>query len=343
MKAVVFKGVGEFEIAEKPIPEIKNADDVKLKIIAASICGSDVHMLANPPGMIATPGIILGHECISEVVDVGEGVRNVKIGDRVIMDNNLPCGVCKMCHLGHPNMCTNMNAMGSQCDGVFAEYAIAPERALFKISKDIPLKKAIIAEPLNCVMGAVKKVNLMPGDKCVVLGGGPIGLCFAAALKARGAGKVIVSEVSKMRSVIAGKIGADIVINPLEASLKDEVMRLTDGLGADLIVDSVGSLMAEAVELARPCANILLFGMNQNAVSSLHQIDITSKDLIIRGCYIGPFTLPITSNMLSDEVVDLSRLVTHEYLLEDFAQALDDMRTTRAVKTILYPHGYIEN
>ena len=342
MKAVIFKGVGKYEIEDRPIPEVRKADDVKLKILAASICGSDVHILADPPGIDATPNIILGHECIAEIEDVGEEVMDLKVGDRVIMDNNLTCGVCKMCRLGHPNMCIRMNSMGSMSDGIFTEYAVVPEKALIKISKDIPMKQAILAEPMNCTMGGMKKLNVLPGATAVVLGGGPIGLCFTAEFKARGAGRVIVSEMTELRTKVAYEVGADLVVNPAKESQKDKIMELTDGLGADIVVDCVGMLMQDAVDCVRPCGQVLLFGMNKNAVTPFHQIDITYKDLTVYGSYIGSYALTHVANILNTNAVDLSKLVTHEYALEDFGEALQAMRTQQAVKTVLYPHGKVE-
>ena len=101
MEAIVFNEIGKFEYTQRPEPVICNADDVKIKVLAASICGSDVHILADPPGIAANTGIILGHECVGEVVDMGEEVTGFSVGDHVILDNNLTCGICPFCRSGH--------------------------------------------------------------------------------------------------------------------------------------------------------------------------------------------------------------------------------------------------
>ena len=238
-------------------------------------------------------------------------------------------------------MCLNMNSMGSMSDGIFAEYAVVPEKALVKIKKHVPIKKAIIAEPLNCTLGGIKKLQVSPGSACVVLGGGPLGLCYAAMLKKVGAGKVIVSEMSELRSNKAYELGADVVVNPMKHSLKETVMENTDGIGADIVVDCVGSLLADCIEIVRPGGQILLFGMNRNATSSIHQIDITTKSLTVYGSYIGDYTLQTVADILDNNVIDLSALVTHEYKLEEFEDAIEKMRTQEAVKVIIYPNGKI--
>ena len=135
---------------------------------------------------------------MGEVVEVGDEVRALRAGDHVILDNNLPCGVCPNCQTGNSNLCVNMQSMGVHIDGVFAQYVVAPEIQMVKIPKEISLDQSIFAEPLNCVMGAVKKLKIMPGDTVLVLGGGPIGLYFTTLLHTCGAGKVLVSEVSKI-------------------------------------------------------------------------------------------------------------------------------------------------
>ena len=200
MNAIVFTGVGQYSYCKRPVPQIRRENDVKIKILAASICGTDVKILENPPGIVANTGIVLGHECVGEVVETGEKVIALKPGERVILDNNIPCAVCSSCQTGNSNLCTYMGSMGVYEDGVFAQYAVAPEPQMAKISKDVPIDQAIFGEPLNCVMGGVKKLDIMPGDTVLVLGGGPIGIYYTKLMKICGAGKVLVTEVSDFRA-----------------------------------------------------------------------------------------------------------------------------------------------
>jgi len=213
--AIIYAGPGKFELVKKPVPTIQNGNDILIKVLAASICGTDVHILANPPEYPAKCGVTIGHELVGEVVECGPDVISLAPGDHLIMDNNLQCGVCDCCQTGDYNVCPNMKSLGMELDGAFAQYCVCPESNVVKINKDVPIEKAIFAEPLNCVMGGLKKLKVLPGDSVVILGGGPIGMYYARLLKQMGAGRVIVSEVSEFRSGYVMKSGADRVVKEL--------------------------------------------------------------------------------------------------------------------------------
>lgn len=247
MNAVTFKDIATYEIGARPAPKIVKPDDVLVAMEACSICGTDVHLLADPPGFLGTKGIVLGHECVGKVEAVGSHVGGLKPGDRVVLEPNVACGYCDYCRMGVPNMCLNDKILGVTIDGVFADYFVAPEKALVKIPQEMPAEIAVFAEPVNCVMGAMSKIRLLPGENVLVLGAGPIGLYFTMLLKSNGAGKVIVSETSEFRAEYAKKCGADLVINPMKENLSDVVKQHTGGLGADVTVDAVGVLMPDAV------------------------------------------------------------------------------------------------
>lgn len=337
MNAVVFKEIGKFAYEKRDIPKIQKKDEMLLKIITASICGTDVHILHDPPGVIANEGIILGHECVAEVVEKGEDIINYEIGDRLILDNNLPCGTCAACQSGHSNLCTNMTSMGVHIDGIFAEYAVAPEAMTVKISKDIPLESAIFAEPLNCVMGAVKKMKVMPGDTVLVLGGGPIGQYFASMMRLIGAGKVMVSEISEFRSEFALKNGVNRVINPAKEDLLDVVTEETNGIGADIVIDAVGVLLPDAIKTVKNGGDILLFGMNASAKQNISQNDIVAKGITIYGNFIGLDTLRNVAKVLENKLVNFENMITHKLPLEQFEVGLEAMKKGEAMEVVLYP------
>lgn len=337
MQAVVFTEPGKYEITTRPVPEIKNGNQMLVKILAASICGTDVHILADPPEYQATPNIILGHEFVGEVIEVGDGVRTFQPGDRLICDNNLPCGVCPACQEGHYNVCTGVEAMGVQIDGIFTQYAVVPESSAVKIAKDLELDRAIFAEPVNCVIGGVKQLKVMPGDSILILGGGPIGIYYESLLKQAGAGKVFVSEVSEFRSDYVLKFGADRVINPQKENLKAEIMKETDGCGVDIVVDAVGVLINDALDCVKMGGQILLFGLNENAKQTICQSDIARKNIKILGSFIGNYTLRSVAKALETGVADFRELITHRLPLGEFETGLEAMRNGTALEVVLYP------
>lgn len=337
MNAVVFKDIGVFEYVKKEIPQVQKPTDVQVRVEAASICGTDVHLLGDPPGFIGEKGIVLGHECVGTVTAVGGSVGGLKVGDRVVLEPNLACGYCAYCRAGKPNMCENDKILGVTIDGVFADYFVAPEAGLAKIPQDMPADIAVFAEPVNCVMGAMNKIRLLPGQTAVVLGAGPIGLYFTMLLKSNGASKVIVSETSEFRAEYAKKCGADVVVNPQKENLAEAVRGLTDGLGADVTVDAVGVLIADAIACTRRAGSMVLFGQNGAVTETITQNDITRNGLTVYGNYIGLFTLAATVKLLDAELIPVENIITHRLPMSEFGKGLDAMRKGTALEVILYP------
>lgn len=339
--AIIYTGPGKWELTKKPVPAVENDKDVLIKILAASICGTDVHILADPPEYPAEEGVTIGHELVGEVVDTGKGVVSLSKGDRVILDNNLACGVCDCCKSGNSNVCSNMVSLGMQLDGAFAQYCVAPESNLVKINKDVPVDMAIFAEPLNCVMGGMQKIKIMPGDSVLILGGGPIGMYFAKMCRMEGAGKVYVSEVSEKRTALLEKSGVDRIINPVKEKLSD-VIHAEHPTGVDLVIDCVGVLINDALDCIKPAGEILLFGLNENARETICQSYITRQGITIKGNFIGNNVLNIVAKGLNSGQLDFRYMITHKLPLEEFGTGLEAMRKGEAVEVVLYPWGEIE-
>lgn len=337
MDAVVFKEIGKWAFEKRPIPQIKAANDVLVEMEACSICGTDVHVLSNPPGFAGTPGIILGHECVGKVLAVGENVANLVPGDRVVLIPNIYCGNCHYCRIGWPNFCENEKIMGVTIDGIFAKYFVAPNDALTKIPDNMPNDVAVFCEPVNCVMGAMDQVRVLPGETVLVLGAGPIGLYSAMLLKSNGAGKVIVSEPSAKRAQFAKECGADVVVDPVHDDLKAAVLRETEGLGADIVVDAVGVLLADAIACARRAGRIVLIGLNEHETQTVNQADIMKNGLFIYGNYNGHFSMTPTVRMLSSGLIPVKKMITHRLPLSRFEEGLEAMRNGEGIEVILYP------
>jgi (R,R)-butanediol dehydrogenase / meso-butanediol dehydrogenase / diacetyl reductase len=336
MKAAVFEGNGKIALKKVPVPQIKDVQDVLLKVEAASICGTDCQILKVPPGHPATKGAILGHEYVGRVVETGKAVKHLKPGDRVIVDPNLTCGLCPYCRLGLPNMCENMTTLGIFIDGGFAEYNVAPAKALHKISQDLPTDIAIFAEPFSCVVNGAGKLKLQAGESVVIFGAGPIGLYYTALLKLSGAGKIIVAEVNKKRAKMALKMGADIIINPEKENVQTAVLDAT-GIGADTSIDCVGCLLTDSINVLRRGGRALIFGMNSTACCSCTQYDITRKELTIIGTYISNHSFPVVIRLLESGRMPLDKLITHRIKLDDIVEGINVMRSGDAIEVIVKP------
>jgi (R,R)-butanediol dehydrogenase/meso-butanediol dehydrogenase/diacetyl reductase len=336
MRCAVFHGPRDLRVEQRAKPEIRRDIDVLLRVEAASICGTDLHILADPPGHPATAGCILGHEYIGEIVDAGDKVEGLRAGARVVVDPNITCGKCAYCRQGAANLCLNMTTLGIFLDGGFAEYNVAPAQALYPISKHAPLEQAIFAEPLSCVLNGYRQSGLKIGDSVVILGAGPIGLLFLLLLRMGGAGRVGVAEISAQRARLAAEAGADMVWNPREGDLAARAKEWS-GTGADIVVDTVGSLLGEALRLVRRGGRVVLFGMNQQAAPVVNQYEVTRHQISIVGSFIAGGTFPQTVRTLESGRLPLEKLITHHIGLEGIPGILPALGSGEAVEVVIRP------
>lgn len=336
MPAVVFQGEGRWALEERPVPSVRNPEDVLLQVEACGICGTDLHILEVPPGHPATPGVILGHEVIGRVVEVGPAVTHLRPGVRVAVAPNLYCGVCRFCQRGLYNHCERFTTLGIFLDGGLAPYEVAPARALFPISPQVPLERAIFTEVLSTVVGGTLQARLHPGEHAVVLGCGPVGLLFLQVFRASGAGSLIAADIAPFRLEFARRAGADRVVNPREEDL-EAVVREVTGIGADVVVDAVGTLMSTALRLVRPAGTVILFGMNAQARAEIAQYDITRREIRVVGSYVGRHTFPLAIQMLERGAIRPEELVTHRLPLARFGEGLEHLRQGEAVKVMMVP------
>ncbi|MFN0086018.1 MAG: zinc-binding dehydrogenase [Blastocatellia bacterium] len=336
MQAVVFHGEGKWSVEPAPMPRIAADDDVLLRVERASICGTDIHILSDPPGHPATAGSILGHEYVAMVTETGAGVGHLKPGDRVVIDPNITCGLCRYCRMGMTNVCENMTTLGIFRHGGLAEFNLAPAISLHKISHDVPPERATLAEPLSCVLHAFEKARLMPGESVAILGAGPIGLIFQLLCKTGGAGKVYMIEPVEFRRRTAERFGADGALDPKACDIAAEIKAAT-GIGADIVIDAAGTLLPEALQIVRPGGRVILFGINQHADRQFNQYFTTRYEVTIMGSFIQRTEFPKVVRLLEAGLLPLEKLVTHRLQLNRIGEGFEAMRAGEAIKVVAAP------
>jgi threonine dehydrogenase-like Zn-dependent dehydrogenase len=334
MRAAVFHGNSVLAVEDCPEPRLEAPDDVLLEVEACGICGTDLQITSSPPGHPAEPPVILGHEFVGRVAAVGSAVREVAEGDRVVVDTDPKCGRCHYCRSGRPAYCINTKAIGIFRDGGLARFVLAPEGSVYRIADHVPAPLAALVEPLACVINGANKVAARPGESVLVLGGGTIGCLFTAVLKASGAAPVVVVEPRAERQSVPRAVGADHVWTPDElATRREELLPL----GADIVIDAVGSQFATAIEHAAMGARIVLFGQNSNALPAIRQNSITVKSLNVFGSYISNFTYPAAIRLVEQGRLPLEPIVSRVMPLEQTLEAFDLLRSGVATKVTITP------
>jgi len=337
MDAGIYQGNGILQVGERPDPQLSTADPdwVKIKVEACGVCGTDLQILKVPPGHPAAPDTVLGHEFVGRIEETGPAVLDFKIGDRVTVAPNLTCRelnlpLCPLCRLGRTNHCDNWTTIGLHKDGAFAPYVLAPEKALFAVAEDLDVQNAIWIEPLSCVLGGFNRLEVQAGQLGAVIGAGPIGILHGLMLKSAGL-EVVISDLSAFRLAKAQEAGMDRSVNVRQESFQDVVMDMSQGRGADVIVDAVGGQLGEAVDSAAMMGQICCFGINaQRPV--VHEARITERELTIFGTFVGLNTFPRAIELLERGTLQPASLNRDFLCLHDLPQGLEACRQGEAVK-----------
>jgi len=334
------RGPGNLELREIEEPRPKK-DEVLIQVAAAGICGTDVHIKHDQT--FYTPPIVLGHEYSGKVVEIGDDVTGIGIGDLVVSPATAYCGKCYQCKTGHMNRCTSekKRILGtSLANGAFAKYLTVPEYIIHKIPKGVALKEAAMAEPTACVVHSViEKSPVTPGDVVVVQGPGTMGLLAAQVAKAMGAGKVIVTGVSadQWRFDIAKKIGVDMTLNvqldpdPVK-TIKDE----TEGRGADVVIEASGACIAcnQALDFVKVAGHVTLLGIRGRPLD-IDLDAIALKELTMSGTWgTLPSTWVTTLRLMASKKVKVTPLITHRIPLALWEEGFDLMEKQKAIKVL---------
>jgi 2-desacetyl-2-hydroxyethyl bacteriochlorophyllide A dehydrogenase len=338
MRAAVFYGRHDIRIEEMETPS-PGPGQALVKVACCGICGFDLHIwegddIAVVKDRTAQNPRVLGHEYAGTVIKVGEGVTTCKVGDRVTVAPYAACGKCFFCRNGIENYCTDKTLSS----GAWAEYTVAPQAAVYGIPNDMPFELASLSEPLSCCLHAMDRAQIRGGSSVCIIGGGPIGLMLLALVKAGGASHVIVSEPVQVRRELAIKLGADIVVNPVEQDLSEIVSSKTRGVGVDYTFEAVGkaSAVLDAVDVVRNSGTIVIVGVAiREDTMQLSPFEIYSRELSITGSFSRSYAFDRTIRLLPS--LNLDPLITQKLGLNDIVMAITDAQKGKGAKILVEP------
>jgi (R,R)-butanediol dehydrogenase/meso-butanediol dehydrogenase/diacetyl reductase len=353
MKAAVFHGRRDVRLDEVPEPVVRPGH-VKVRVDWCGICGSDMHQYLAGPINMPLPGkphpltgetipVTMGHEFAGEIVDVGEGVSGVGIGDRAAIEPIYRCGKCPQCRRGAYNLCEKLGFQGlSGGGGGFAEYTVVPEYMVHRLPEAVSTEEGALVEPVAVGLRALRQASFREGQSAVVLGGGPIGAVTVQCLRARGASLIAVAEVSEARQRKAREVGADVVIDPRNEDVVARVKELTAGQGADVSFDAAGiqQTFQTALRATAKGGTVVNIAIWEGPIE-IHPNDIVMNELKVVGTHAyasGDF--PDTIALMQDARIDAGRLVTERIPLSDVIErGLEELAThkDRHVKILVRP------
>lgn len=282
MKAAVYKGPRHLEVEEVPTPK-PGPGQVLVKVKYCAICGSDVHRFQHG---IMLEGAVMGHEHCGVIADLGQGVDGWQVGDRVVCGGGTPPPNTP----AHASMLPRFNyrtySLTPQPPGGFAEYVLLDAWRLLPIPEEVSDEAACLTEPCSVAVHAVRLSGLKLRDRVAVIGAGPIGLLSLQAARAAGAGAVSVTEPVPLRRDAAFKLGADHVLDPSDTNVVDEIVRLTDGIGPDVVIETAGAgpTLQQALEMVRRDGMVVAAGVSWNPVP-VATADWFGREVVMKAIY----------------------------------------------------------
>jgi len=348
MQAIVKSHPGRgVEVRDAPIPSY-GATDVLVRVEAASVCGTDLHIYEWDnwaQSRIKTP-LIPGHEFCGVVAEVGRDVTAVKAGDFVSAEMHVACGRCLQCRIGEAHICQNVKIIGVDADGAFAEYVVIPESNIWELDPSIPREYASILDPLGNAVHTVLAGEIA-ARSVAVAGCGPIGLFAIAVARACGASTIFALEVNKHRRELAQGMGADFALDPSNNDLGDDVAGIvrkrTGGNGVDVVLEMSGhpDAIRLGLEILRTGGRISLLGIPSRPV----ELDL-ARDIIFKGAVVQGIngrkmyeTWYQMEALLKTGRLDLSPVITHRLPMREFARGMELLKSGEASKILLYPKG----
>jgi len=346
MKAVVkTKREQGIEVQDAAVPSVGETD-ILVKVHAGSLCGSDVHVYEWTPNYEWLPvPIILGHEFSGEVVEIGSRVRTVSVGDHIVAMPGMPCGQCEYCQIGQAELCANRKGLGLATDGAFAEYVrLTAAAKTFRIPEGVNYEAAALCEPLSVALHAVDVSGIKPGQTAAILGPGPIGLLTLQCLKAAGPSLVMMTGTSadKVRLEIAGRLGADVLIDVNHEDPVSRAMALTKDRGAagfDFVFEASGfpGNIAQALSMVRRGGKVILIGIYPSK-AEFQPTEFVRNAKSLLGSYGGDTeTWRRSLALLASGQVRVEPMITHRMPLTEAREGFELAVRKEAAKVLFIP------
>lgn len=344
-QAVVLVKKGQLEIQERPIPEVEDPHYVKVEVMATGICGSDVHFYqegAIGPFVVNSP-MVMGHESSGVVVEVGDAVTQVSIGDHVAIEPGVPSRYSEETKAGHYNLCPHMRfAATPPVDGTLVKYYVSPEDFVHKVPKEIPFAQVALIEPLSVAVHSNKLGGTKFNDTVVVMGAGPIGLVCGQVARSFGASTVVYVDIKAASLKVASEhFGASAVVNAKEVSkpLDEAIRDAVGGKKIDVVLECTGSAPCVDAGLKSIGAGgtFVVVGMGANSIPIPMNL-VSMRELSIKGCFRysqGDYNDAVA--LVSQGKVHLDKLITATYKFEDAIAAYDNVVSgpPGGIKTII--------
>ena len=341
MKVAVMNGIGKMGFEERDIPTPK-AGEVLVKLDYVGICGSDLHYYETGAigDYVVEPPFVLGHEPGGVVVEVGEDVTHLKVGDRVALEPGKTCGHCEFCKTGRYNLCPDVIFFATPpVDGVFQEYVAHEAGLCFKLPDNVSTLEGALIEPLAVGFHAAIQGDAHLGQKAVVMGAGCIGLVSLMALKARGVSEVYVVDIMDKRLEKAMELGATGVINGAKEDVIAKVRELTGGLGTDIVIETAGTQIttSQAIHIAKKGSTIVLVGYSKTGELTLPVSLALDKELTFKTVFRYRHIYPLAIDAVASGKVNLKGIVTDIFPLDEAQKAMDYSVNNKAdiVKAVL--------
>jgi alcohol dehydrogenase len=344
MRALVYHGPGTKAWEETEDAALQADTDAIVRVDAVTICGTDLHILkGDVPAMI--DGRVIGHEAVGTVAEVGVAVKNVTVGDRVLVSCISACGGCRFCREGRYGQCTGGGGwiLGNEIDGTQAEYVRVPfaDTSTYPVPDDVSDEELLMLADILPTGYEVGVLNgrIQPGDVVAVVGAGPVGLSAISGARLFSPSLVVAIDVAPARLEAAKQFGADVMVNNAEHDPITAVRELTAGLGADVAIEAVGvpATFELAADLVRPVGRVANIGVHGKPVT-LHLERLWARDVTITTGLVDTYSTPTLLRLLTSHQIDAQRFVTHHFGFDEFIRAYDVFSRaseTGALKVVL--------